>query len=204
MNASTPIDALSPADIRHAVADRYGQVATQPDGSFNFPVGRAFALAIGYPAELLATLPAPAVAAFAGVTYAHDRAALQPGETVLDLGCGAGMDALIAARAVGSAGRVLAADYSAAMVALACDNARAAGVTNVRVEHAAIEELPFLAESVDVVQANGVFNLSPEKERAVAEAWRVLRPGGRLIAAEIALAQALDDSERATLDDWFR
>ena len=77
-------------------------------------------------------------------------------------------------------------------------------VTNLRIEQAAIEELPFAAASADVVQANGVFNLSPEKERAVAEAWRVLRPGGRLIAAEIALAQALDNSERATLDDWFR
>jgi SAM-dependent methyltransferase len=204
MSASTPIDNLSPADIRGAVAERYGQVAAQPGESFNFPVGRAFAEAIGYPAELLATLPAPAVAAFAGVTYAHDYAALQPGETVLDLGCGAGMDAIVAARAVGPAGRVLAVDYSAPMVALARDNARAAGVTNLRVERAAIEELPFAAESVDVVQANGVFNLSPEKRRAVAEVWRVLRPGGRLIAAEIALAQALDDSERATLDDWFR
>jgi SAM-dependent methyltransferase len=204
MNASTPIDALSPADIRHAVAERYGQVAAQPDVSFNFPVGRAFAEAIGYPAALLATLPAAAVDAFAGVTYAHDRAALQPGETVLDLGCGAGLDALIAARAVGPAGCVLGVDYSAPMVALARDNARVADVTNLRVEQAAIEELPYVAESVDVVQANGVFNLSPEKERAVAEAWRVLRPGGRAIVAEITLAQALDAGERATLDDWFR
>lgn len=204
MSATTPIGQLSPAAIRDAVAERYGQVAAQPDGSFNFPVGRAFAEAIGYPAVLLAKLPAAAVDAFAGVTYAHDRAALQPGETVLDLGCGAGMDALIAARAVGPAGRVLAVDYSAPMVALARDNARAGGVTNLHVDHAAIEELPFAAGSVDVVQANGVFNLSPEKKRAVAEAWRVLRPGGRLIAAEITLAQALDDSERTTLDDWFR
>jgi SAM-dependent methyltransferase len=204
MHLSTPIHALTASDIRSAVADRYGQVAAQPGGSFNFPVGRAFAEAIGYPAELLATLPAAAVDAFAGVTYAHDRAALQPGETVLDLGCGAGLDALIAAREVGPAGRVLGVDYSAPMVALARDNARAAGVANLRVEHASIEELPCVAESVDVVQANGVFNLSPEKERAVAEAWRVLRPGGRLIAAEITLAQALDAGERTTLDDWFR
>jgi ubiquinone/menaquinone biosynthesis C-methylase UbiE len=99
---------------------------------------------------------------------------------------------------------VLGVDYSAPMVALARDNARVADVTNLRVEQAAIEELPYVAESVDVVQANGVFNLSPEKERAVAEAWRVLRPGGRAIVAEITLAQALDAGERATLDDWFR
>jgi arsenite methyltransferase len=204
MNHSEPISTLSPDDIRNAVADRYGQVAAQPDGPFNFPVGRAFAVAIGYPAGLLTTLPAAAVDSFAGVTYAHDRTALQPGETVLDLGCGGGMDALIAARVVGPAGRVLAVDYSAPMVALARDNARAAGVANLRVEHAAIEELPFATASVDVVQANGVFNLSPEKERALAETWRVLRPGGRLMAAEIVLQHTIDDSERATLDDWFR
>lgn len=206
MTASTPLDALSPEQIRVAVVERYSEVATAPTGTFNFPVGRAFAEAIGYPAEVLDRLPGPAVGSFAGVTYfhAHARTALQLGETVIDLGCGAGLDALLAAEAVGPDGRVLAVDLSAEMVALARANARAAGATNLRVEQSPVEALPFADASADAVQANGVFNLSPEKERAAREAWRVLRPGGRLVAAEIVLNQGIADAERATLQDWFR
>ncbi len=204
MDASPPLATLSPGDIRSAVADRYGQVATDPDGSFNFPVGRDFALAVGYPADTLATVPAAAVRSFAGVTYYHGRTARQPGETVLDLGCGAGLDAILAARAVGPTGRVIAVDYADEMVALARANAAAAGVANLRVEQASVEALPLADNTVDLAQANGVFNLSPEKDRAVREVWRVLRPGGRLIAAEIALHQEVADRDRATLQDWFR
>lgn len=204
MVASPPLAALSPEQIRAAVAGRYGQVATAPTGAFNFPVGRDFAQAIGYPPEVLDHLPAPAVQSFAGVTYYHGRTALRPGETVLDLGCGAGLDALLAAEAVGPRGRVLAVDYAAEMAALARDNAQAAGAMNVRVERAPVEALPFAAATADAAQANGVFNLSPEKARAVREVWRVLRPGGRLVAAEIVLNQAVADRDRATLQDWFR
>ena len=204
MTASPPLASLSPQDIRSAVADRYGQVATDPAGSFNFPVGRDFALAVGYPPPTLAAVPDEAVRSFAGVTHYHGRTALQPGETVLDLGCGAGLDALLAARAVGPSGRVFAIDYSAEMVALARANATAANVPNVQVERATVEALPLADNTVDLAQANGVFNLSPEKDRAVREVWRVLRPGGRLVAAEIALHQEVADRERATLQDWFR
>ena len=211
MGTSPRLASMSPQTIRDAVADRYGQVATDPTGDFNFPVGRDFALAIGYPQALLDALPAAASRSFAGVTCYHGRlsahhgrTAAQPGETVLDLGCGAGLDAILAARAVGPAGQVIAVDNAPAMVALARDNAAAAGATNLRVEEAAIEALPLADASVDMVQSNGVFNLSPEKDRAVAEVWRVLKPGGRLIAAEIALHEAIADADRATLQDWFR
>lgn len=204
MSASPALTALSPEQLRAAVAERYGQVATDPAGPFNFPVGRAFAEAVGYPPALLDRLPAPASRSFAGVTYSHERTALQPGERVLDLGCGAGLDAIIAAEAVGPGGRVQAVDYAAAMVALARANARDAGVTTVQVEQAPVEALPFPDATFDVAQANGVFNLSPQKEQAVREVWRVLRPGGRLVAAEIALAGAVADRDRATVQDWFR
>lgn len=204
MTTTTALATLTPERIRAAVAERYGQVATDPGGPFNFPVGRAFARAVGYPPAALDRLPAPASGSFAGVTYLPGRTALRLGERVLDLGCGAGLDALLAAGEVGPAGRVVAVDGAAAMVALARANARAAGATNVRVARATIEALPLPDASVDAAQANGVFNLSPEKGRAVREVWRVLRPGGRLVAAEIALAEAVADRDRATLQDWFR
>lgn len=204
MTASPALATMTPEQIRAAVVERYGQVATDPTGSFNFPVGRAFADALGYPTATLDRLPAAASRSFAGVTYYHDRTALRAGDTVLDLGCGAGLDALLAAEAVGPDGRVVAVDYAAEMVALARANARAAGASNLRVEQSAVESLPFPDASVDVAQANGVFNLSPQKEQAVREVWRVLRPGGRLVAAEIALTEAVADRDRATLQDWFR
>lgn len=204
MSASPPLAALSPEQIRAAVAERYGEVATAPTGPFNFPVGRDFAREVGYPVGVLDRLPASASASFAGVTHYHARTALRPGEAVLDLGCGAGLDAILAAEAVGPAGRVLAVDYAAEMVALARANAEAAGATNIRVEQAPVEALPLPDATFDAAQANGVFNLSPEKSRAVREVWRVLRPGGRLVAAEIALTEALADRDRATLQDWFR
>jgi arsenite methyltransferase len=195
---------LTPEQIRTAVVDRYGHVATDPTGSFNFPVGRTFAEAVGYPAATLDSLPDEASRSFAGVTYYHGRTNLQPGETVLDLGCGAGMDMLIAARAVGTTGKVIAVDYSEEMATLARANAKRAGVANVAVHHAPIERLPVADATIDVAQANGVFNLSAAKEQAVSEVYRALKPGGRLIAAEIALTRDVPAAERATLQDWFR
>jgi len=195
---------LSAEDIRQAEVERYGEVATDPTGAFNFPVGRAFAEAIGYPAATLDDVPEEARRSFAGVTYFHSRTGLTPGDVVLDLGCGAGMDMIIAARAVAPDGHVIGVDYSDAMVALARENAQRAGVTNVQVHHAPVEALPLPDASIDVAQANGVFNLAPEKERAVASVFRVLKPGGRLIVAEIGLQHEVPAADRATLQDWFR
>lgn len=194
---------MTAEEIRSAVVERYGQVATDPTGTFNFPVGRVFAAAIGYPPATLDNVPEAAVRSFAGVTYFHPRTNLVPGEIVLDLGCGAGMDMIIAAKAVAPNGRVIGIDYSEQMVALATENAKRASVTNVTVHRAPVEALPLPDASVDVAEANGVYNLAPEKERAVGEVYRVLKPGGRLVAAEIALRHDVPASERATLQDWF-
>ena len=191
-------------ELRRAVADRYGAVALCPTAGFPFPVGRAFAAAVGYPADVLDSLPAAAVASFTGVTYLPAWTGLKTGEVVVDLGCGAGVDALIAARSVGPDGRVHAVDLTREMAELARANARAAGLPNVDVHRAAVEALPLADAVADVVTANGVFNLAPEKERAIAEAFRALKPGGRLVAAEIVLTRDVPWAERSTLDDWFR
>lgn len=204
MNVARPIAEMSADELRRAVAARYGQVATAPDAPVNFPVGRAFAEAIGYPASVLDPLPVTAAASFAGVTHLPAWTALEPGDVVVDLGCGAGLDTLIAAETVGPAGHVHAVDLSEAMVALTRSHAQTTGLTNVDIYEAPVEALPLPDGLADVVIANGIFNLSPEKERAMAETARVLKPGGRLVAAEIVLASDVPDAERGTLDDWFR
>lgn len=195
---------LSSEELRSAVGERYGEVATSPRGSFNFPVGRAFAEAVGYPPDLLDRLPDTVSASFAGVAGLPVWLSLKPGMTVVDLGCGAGLDTLVAAGQVGRDGRVIGVDVSAEMAALARRNVAAAGFTNVEIVESPVEQLPLAGASVDAVIANGIVNLSPEKERLVAEVARVLRPGGTMTAAEIVLTEDIPRSQRATLDDWFR
>lgn len=204
MTSTRTIADLNVDELRNAVVARYGRVATHPGEGFNFPVGRDFAEAIGYPPEVLDDLPASASQSFAGVAYLPDWVATQPDATVVDLGCGAGLDALIVASRLSDDGQLVGVDYSAEMAALARKNATAAGRSNMRVVEAEVEQLPLADASVDVVIANGIFNLSPEKERVVSEIARILKPGGIMTAAEIVLTEDIPAEERGTLDDWFR
>jgi arsenite methyltransferase len=144
-------------------------------------------------------------AAGAGSLGCADAAALadlQPGQTVLDLGCGAGLDALLAARQVGLAGRVIGVDMTPEMIALARRHAADAAVTNVEFRLGTIEDLPVEDGSIDVVMSNCVASLSPAKDRLLAEAWRVLIPGGRLAVADLALLAPLPASVRDQLAAW--
>lgn len=203
-SATEALAGLGTEELRAAVSERYGQVASEPGGEFNFPVGRAFAEALGYPIELLDTLPAAASRSFTGVAYYHPWSALKPGEAVLDLGCGAGLDLLIEATTVGAAGQVCGVDVAGPMVQLARANATDAGLSNKEVIQSPVEHLPLESASFDLVTANGIINLAPEKEQLASEIARVLRPGGRFVAAEIVLREEVPASERATLADWFR
>ena len=190
--------------LRDAVDARYGPVVLDPTREAPFPVGRTYAEAVGYPPAVLDTLPPSAVATFTGVTYLPGWIPFRAGQHVVDLGCGASVDTLIAATQVGPGGRVTAIDLAPEMVQVARQNAHAAGLTTIDVRQAAVESLPLPSASTDTVMANGVFNLAAETERALSEAFRVLRPGGVLIAAEIILTQDVPRDERNTLDDWFR
>lgn len=168
-----------------------------------FPVGRKFAAAVGYPPELLERVPS-AAASFTGVGTPVRVAGIQPGETVLELGCGAGLDTAWAAPLVQPGGRVVALDMAFPMVRAMWDNVSRAGLRDILPVVAEAEALPLRAASVDVVLVNGIFNLAPDKAAVLREIRRVLRPTGRLVVSEVALTQPLAPGEASTIDDWFR
>jgi SAM-dependent methyltransferase len=170
-----------------AVQEMYTAVAMTPDRPFHFPVGREACLRVGYSAELLDGLPEEAVRSFAGVGCPFRAGGIREGDTVLDIGAGAGTDTLIAARLAGPAGKVLAFDITPAMAQKLRKLVARRGIGNVEVIEGNAEEIPLPAASVDVVTTNGMLNLVPDKRKAVAEIFRVLRPGGRLQLADIVI-----------------
>ncbi len=174
--------------ILDAVQAMYTEVATRPEQEFHFPTGRAACEFVGYPAEELDALPNAAVESFAGVGYPFAADVIRPGDTVLDIGSGSGTDVLIAARRVGPAGEVIGLDMTEAMRQKLTANARAVGADQVRVVAGNAEDIPLPDASVDVVTSNGVLNLVPDKEEAVREIFRVLRPGGRVQIADIVVS----------------
>lgn len=171
--------------ILAAVQAMYTDVANAPRWPFHFPVGRDACRVVGYPEDALESLPAATVASFAGVGYPFRADAIRAGDTVLDIGAGSGTDALIAARRVGPHGKVYALDMTPAMVARL--RALAQTVPNLEVLEGNAESLPLADAAVDVVTSNGMLNLVPDKRHAIAEIFRVLKPGGRVQIADIVI-----------------
>jgi len=189
--------------LRTEISSIYGRVAVNPGEDFHFHRGPAYAADfLGYDAAELALLPGEATASFAGVGNPHAIAAPKPGETVLDIGCGAGMDLLLAARKVGPTGKAIGIDMTDHMVERALGAARTAGLGNVEVRKGDATSLPVADASVDLVISNGVLNLVPEKEKAFQEIMRVLRPGGRLQVADIVVEAELSEDIRQDIDLW--
>lgn len=156
-----------------------------------------------YDPEELATIPSECTASFAGVGNPHRIGPIEPGETVLDIGCGAGMDLLLVARRAGPSGKAIGVDMTPSMLELAKRGALKAGLwENTEVRRGTAEELPMASESVDVVISNGVLNLSPDKDRAFREIYRVLRPGGRLYLADVVIQRELSLATRSDVDLW--
>lgn len=202
MNTLCPID-LDTVKLQREVRDMYTRVASAPDGEFHFHRGPEYAAGrLGYDPQELAALPADVVARFAGIGNPHAIAPLPPGATVVDVGCGAGTDLLLAARRVGTGGRAIGVDMTEEMRAVARAGAVACGFANVDVRDGDATSLPLEAASVDVVISNGVLNLVPDKLRALSEMRRVLRPGGRVQIADIVLGVELPESARRDVDLW--
>jgi arsenite methyltransferase len=191
------------SELRGRVCEAYSAASNSPTEKHPFPVGRAFAESLGYPAALLDTLPPAAVEAFAGVSNVSMIAEIPEGATVLDLGCGAGLDSLIAARRAGRSGRVIGIDFSDTMLERARKAAREAAVSNASFEHADAEHLPLDDACIDVAIVNGIFNLNPAREFIFSELARVLRRGGVVYSAELILASPLPPNVLQTESDWF-
>ena len=179
--------------LKNEVIRLYEEVAERPDGDFHFFHGRAAADMFGYEGEWLDRAPREAVASFAGVGNPHLRSELRPGEHVLDLGSGAGLDAIIASWQVGPTGRVYGVDLNTAMCRRAQQNADSAEAV-FECREGRMEAIPLDDEVIDVVISNGVVNLSFQKRRVMEEIFRVLRPGGRISITDIVSAKQLKQS----------
>lgn len=202
MAVTCPID-LDVATLRDEVRSMYARVASAPNGEFHFHRGPDYAAAmLGYDAGELAALPPDVTSSFAGVGNPHAIGPIPAGITVVDIGCGAGTDLLLAARRTGPTGRAIGVDMTDAMRQRAAAGAAACGLTNVDVRAGDATRLPVDDRSVDMVISNGVLNLVPEKTRAVAEIARVLEPGGRVQIADIVIREVLPESALRDIDLW--
>ena len=188
--------------IRAVVEQRFTQIARSPDKEQKFLVGPASAKKLGYGPQQIDALPTSVTESFCGVGNLLGLGEVGSGQTVLDLGSGAGLDSLLAARRVGPTGKVVGVDLCPEMVEKARNNASLLGLHNVKFVEAGIEKVPLLDESVDVVISNGVFNLCPDKTTVLAEAFRALRPGGRLQMADILLHEDVTPEEVAHKGEW--
>ena len=188
--------------LREQVSEKYAEVAQTPDKGFHFHTGRPLARMNEYDDAIVDALPESTVESFAGTGNPFSMGDLKPGESVLDLGCGAGFDTLIAAQQVGSEGTVIAVDMTPEMLEKAERGANQMGLTNIDFRGGYAEDLPVDDESIDVVISNGVINLCPDKIEVLEEIHRVLKPGARIQIADIVVHKEVPQEAKDDIDLW--
>lgn len=202
MALTCPVD-LDLATLRGEILRMYSRVAASPGGDFHFHRGPDYAVnVLGYDPIELDALPRTVTSSFAGVGNPHAIAETAQGAVVLDVGCGAGTDLLLAARRVGPSGRAIGVDMTDVMRQRAIAGARECALVNVEVRDGDATHLPVDDSSIDVVISNGVLNLVPDKKRAINEIARVLKPGGRVQIADIVIREELSESALRDIDLW--
>lgn len=189
-------------DLRTAIIKEYEAVATTPDKGFHFHTGRRLARILEYPEEWLDGIPESVIESFAGTGNPFSMGAIKPGEAVIDIGCGAGIDSFIAAEKVGPKGHVIGIDMTQAMLDKAKSVKEAMGCSHVQFRHVIMEELPITDEWADVIISNGVLNLAPDKNKVLREMHRVLKPGGRLQIADILVQKEVPEGAKRKIDLW--
>ena len=189
-------------ELRQAIQAEYAEVALHPDKGFHFHTGRPLARMLGYADEWLVGIPETTIESFAGTGNPFSLGVLRPGEHVVDVGCGAGIDSLIAAHMVGPDGQVIGVDMTPAMLEKARRNATEADLSNVTFREGYGEALPVYSDWADVVISNGVLNLFPDKAAGLQEIARVLKPGGRLQIGDILVQKAVPESAKRKIDLW--
>ncbi len=188
--------------LRRQISDKYTDVALEPEKGFHFHTGRPLANMLGYTDADIDRLPVGTVDSFAGTGNPFSMGRLNAGETVLDIGCGAGFDALQAAQQVGPGGRVIGVDMTEAMREKTMAGAKELGLSNVEVRAGFMEELPIDDASIDVVISNGVINLTPDKIGVMREVFRVLKPGGRFQIGDIIVHKEVPQDAKDDIDLW--
>jgi len=188
--------------LRRAIQAEYAVVAQEPEHGFHFLVGRPLARLLGYTEAWLDGIPEPTIASFAGTGNPFSVGAVQLGERVVDVGSGGGFDSLIAAKMVGPHGRVIGVDMTPAMVLKARTSAAAAGTTNVEFREGFGEALPIEDGWADLVISNGVLNLMPDKDAALRELARALKPGGRLQIGDILVQKPVPQDAKEDISLW--
>lgn len=189
-------------ELRQAISKEYEAVAKNPEQGFHFHTGRRLTRILGYADEWLEGIPESSIESFAGTGNPFSIGEISLGERVVDIGCGAGIDSLVAAKKVGSEGRVIAVDMTEAMLDKARRSSKEAGFKQVEFRHGYIENLPVPDGWADVVISNGVLNLTPDKKATLREMARVLNPKGRLQIGDILVQKKVPDSAKSKIDLW--
>lgn len=199
---STTTANLDKKELENAVQEMYEEVASFPDQEFHFPTGKNSCLNLGYPGEELEAVPDSAIDPFAGVGYPFLADTIRKGDTVVDIGSGSGLDAIIAALKTGPDGQVWGIDITPAMIKKARENIKKTDLDNIQIIEGRAIDIPLNDESMNVVTSNGVINLVPDKKKAFEEIYRILKPGGHIQISDIVLTKPVSEKSKSNAQLW--